>query len=80
MSALTPEQARDELLAGRAVRMVVGTGSEDPVLILRNDGGAIVSESVAGWSAGVVEVVCGAERDFLRTYLLGRHALELVAQ
>ncbi len=76
---MTADEAVQLLRDGERVRMTVGTGSEDPVLILHNDGGCVVSNAVAGWSAGVEEPVCGIESGFLLTYLSGRHALERVA-
>lgn len=76
---MTPAEALDALRANEcAVRLSVGTGEDDPVLILTNEGGCIVATSVAGWSWGVVEPVCAAGSDFLRTHLLGRHELTRV--
>lgn len=75
---LTPEQARDAILNGQRVRMHVGTGPDDPVLVLHEENGKIISEAVAGWSAGVVEPVCFSESDYLLTTLSAdRPKLEL---
>lgn len=76
--SLTPTEARDAVLAGRTVRLTVGTAPDDPILRVWREDGCIMSESVAGWSAGVVEPVCDVASDFLTTYyLLNRHRLEI---
>lgn len=69
---LTSSEAADALRRGHAIRMAVGTDPEDPVLIVRNEDGSAVSESIGGWSAGVVEPVCSLDSDFLeKVYLRG---------
>jgi hypothetical protein len=78
-SPLTPDEARRAILSGGRVRLTVGTGHDDPVLVVYADDGMVYSEAVAGWSAGVLEPVCSRDSDFLRTFLTGRHALELAA-
>lgn len=75
---MTVEEAVQTIKAGARVRMTVGEGSEDPVLIIWNDDGCVMSESVAGWSAGVVEPVCGIESNFLLSYLAGKLALDKI--
>jgi hypothetical protein len=81
---LSAERAAELVRAGRVVRMTVGEeGSDDPVLLVRltEDGGGVESESIAGWSAGVVELVCAVESTFLEHYLRGRSlTLEPVAE
>lgn len=74
--ALTPEEARAHLCAGRSIRMTVEPGHE---LIVRNDNGCVVHEVVKGDCAGCVEPVTACEPDngYLLAYLSGKHALEL---
>lgn len=75
---LTPGEARDAILNGERVRMHVGHDPNDPVLVLHEEDGKIISEAVAGWSAGVVEPVCFSESDYLLTTLSANRAkLEL---
>lgn len=62
---INPESARDAILAGRTVRKTVGTGADDPTLLLYLDGGMIYSQSIAGWSAGVLEPLCWQSSDYL---------------
>jgi hypothetical protein len=73
---MTVEQARETLSRGQRLRMVVGENPEDPTLILYLEDGQVISESVAGWSAGVVEPVCPLESDFLETFLRDRQSVE----
>jgi hypothetical protein len=73
---MTAEQARETLSRGDLVRMVVGESPDDPTLILYLQDGMVISEAIAGWSAGVVEQVCALESDFLATFLLDRHSVE----
>lgn len=68
---LTPEQARDAVLAGKTVRVVVGHDPEDPICLKYLDRcfeddyePMIYTESVAGWSEGVKECVCDPASDF----------------
>lgn len=75
---IEPAEAVETLRAGGKVRMTVGTQPDDPVLVLWNEDGAVMSESVAGWSAGVEEPVCGIESNFLLTYFEGREKIEAV--
>lgn len=58
--------------AGARVRMAVGEAPDDPVLMVWAEDGMVMSESIGGWSAGVVEPVCSIESDFLTNdYLRG---------
>lgn len=75
---LTPDEAREALLNGDRIRMTVGGGAEDPVLVVYEEDGGIVSRAVAGWSAGVTEAVCAAGSSYLLIYLSFRHKLERV--
>lgn len=75
---MTIEQTRAALTAGRKVRIVVGEGAEDPTLVLWLFEGMVLSEAVAGWSAGVVEPVCGLDSDYLDGYVQNRAAVELM--
>jgi hypothetical protein len=70
--------ARMLLERGNRLRIVVGAGEDDPTLVLWLDEGMVMSESIAGWSAGVVEPVCSISSDFLRTYLMNREAIEIM--
>ena len=76
------QEAREALCAGQRLRMVVGTAPDDPTLIIYLEDGVVISESVAGWSAGVVEPVCALESDFLAEFLngygKGRHSVEVL--
>lgn len=70
---MTTNEAVDAVRAGKAVRMVVGEGSEDPVLIVwRDEFSGVMSAAVAGWSQGVVEPVCGIDSKFLASYFDGK--------
>lgn len=71
---MTAHEARELLLAGERIRMVVGTAEQDPTLVLWRDENVIVSEAIAGWSADVVEIVCrvDTESEFLLEHLSGR--------
>lgn len=77
-AAMEVERAREALSSGKRIRIVVGAEAEDPTIVLSLDDGMVMSTAVAGWSAGVVEPVCGLESDFLRTYLLDRESIEIV--
>jgi hypothetical protein len=66
---MTVEQVRGLLREGRRLRVVVGTAPDDPVGVLSLREGMVMWESVAGWSAGVVEPACSVESDYLATYL-----------
>lgn len=72
---MTPHEARELLLNGGEVEMVVGTKPADPILVLWLDGDMVMSESVAGWSAGVIEPVCFRNSDYLLEHLSGRRHL-----
>jgi hypothetical protein len=74
---LTPEQAIAAVRDGQTVRVQVGTDPEDPTLLVSLEDECVMSESIAGWSAGVVEPVCAVGSDFLRTYFDGRASLTL---
>lgn len=66
------------LHAGKTVILTVGPAPDDPVIKVWIDNGMVMSEAIAGWSAGVVEAVCEAGSDFLDTYYFHeRHKLEL---
>ena len=69
------EAAREALTRGDWIKVEVGEDADDPVLILTLRDGMVMSEAVAGWSAGVVEPVCALGSDFLRTYLMGRRSV-----
>lgn len=74
----TPEQAREAVLAGRTVRMTVGTDADDPVILVRLEDGCPTSISIAGWSSGAVEPICAPESTFLLRFLSNRHRLEIL--
>lgn len=75
--SLTPEQAAQAIRDGRTVKMTVGTGAEDPVLLVKREMDTVMSDAIAGWSAGVREPVCAIDSTFLNEYLSNRAALEL---
>jgi hypothetical protein len=52
------------LRAGGKVRIVVGHEEDDPTIVLTLDDGMVMCESVAGWSAGVVEPMCSIGSDY----------------
>lgn len=54
---------------GKVVRVVTGEGPEDPVLLVFEEDGMAFQQSVAGWSAGITEPICGVESDFLEFHL-----------
>jgi hypothetical protein len=60
---VTPADAREAILAGKTVRKTVGEHPDDLLLYL--DGGMIYSQSIAGWSAGVLEPLCWQSSDYL---------------
>lgn len=62
-------EARELLKAGKRLRIVIGPGEQDPTIVLSLDDGMVMCESVAGWSAGVVEPACSIESDYLASYL-----------
>jgi hypothetical protein len=68
-AAMQVEEARELLKAGRRLRIVIGPNEGDPTIVLSLDDGMVMCESVAGWSAGVVEPACSIESDYLATYL-----------
>lgn len=65
---LTPAQAAAAVREGKTVRLVVGTDSEDPVILTRDVDGMAISTPIAGWSEGIVEPICETSSDFLETY------------
>ena len=77
MDAATAAQA---IRAGEKVRMTVGVEQDDPVLIVWRDGAGVMSEAIAGWSAGTCDPVCGIDSDFLMKFLEGRAMLELATE
>ena len=77
MDAATAAQA---IRAGEKVRMTVGVDQDDPVLIVWRNGAGVMSEAIAGWSAGVCEPVCGIDSDFLMKFLGGSAKLELATE
>lgn len=72
---MTMAEARERLSRGERLRMVVGENPADPTLILHVADGQVISEAVAGWSAGVTEPICPLDSDFLETFLLDRHSI-----
>lgn len=72
---LTPEQALAAILDGKVVRSVTGHHEQDPTCLQWLDDGMIMSESIAGWSAGVVEPVCAADSDFYLSWVAPRVSL-----
>lgn len=77
MTRLDPAQAAQAIREGQTVKMTVGPKPEDPVLLLTREDNGVMSEAIAGWSAGVREAVCAIDSTFLAQYLEGREALEL---
>lgn len=73
------ETARAALMSGARLRIVVGTDPDDPTLVVWLEDGMVMSESVAGWSAGVVEPVCALSSDYLAGYLSDCATVEIVA-
>lgn len=72
---MTVEEARNTLIRGGKIVIVVGTDRDDPTIELSLEDGVVMSRAVAGWSEGVVEPVCALDSDFLRTFLLDRHSV-----
>jgi hypothetical protein len=68
-ATMTLDEARGLLGEGKRLRVTVGSGADDPVVVLSLSDGTVMCESVAGWSAGVVEPACSVESDYLATYL-----------
>lgn len=73
-------QAAQAIREGKTVRVTVGDGEEDPVLLAwLDDFGGVVSHGMEGWSAGVSELVCAAESDYLeKMFLAGKADLTVV--
>lgn len=70
---LGTDEAHKAILSFKTVRMEIAESrSDDPVILIRRDGDAIMSKSIAGWSAGVVEPVCEYTSSFLWEYITGR--------
>jgi hypothetical protein len=69
---LTPEQAIVALHDGQTVRVKVGDLPDDPTLLVSIEDGCVMSEAIAGWSAGVVEPVCHIGSDYLRGFFSDR--------
>lgn len=75
---ITPDEALAAILAGRTVRVVVGSDPEDPICLHYIDRcyehdyePMIYSEAVAGWSEGVKEAVCDPAREADRSFYVG---------
>jgi hypothetical protein len=68
-ATMTLGEAREALGEGRRLRVTIGSAPDDPVVVLSLSDGMVMCESVAGWSAGVVEQACFIESDYLGTYL-----------
>lgn len=75
---MTPQEARDALYAGQAVKLTVEPGH---VLIVYGCDGMIYHDVVSGWSRGIVEPVTDMDGDdgFLLGYLAKNEGLELSA-
>lgn len=69
LTTMTIEEAREALRAGERLRIVIGPAADDPMIVLSLLDETVICESVAGWSAGVVEPACFIESDYLGTYL-----------
>lgn len=80
MSKLTPEEAQAAILDGKTVKVTVGEGAEDPVLLVTLEEDCVMSSAIEGWSAGVVEPVCFLGSPYLARFLQDRAALELVEE
>lgn len=66
------DDAHKAILSFKTVRMeIANSRDEDPVILIRRDGDAIMAESIAGWSVGVVEPVCAYNSNFLWEYITG---------
>lgn len=74
---LTAQEAHDAILAGKRVRLVIGEDPQDPTLLHWLHDGMIIAESIAGWSAGVVEAVCSASSPFYVEHYAGHGVLTL---
>jgi hypothetical protein len=77
VAELSATEARDALARGERLLLRVGPQPADPVLLVWQEGGAVASESIGGWSAGVREVVCHAESEYLPGYLSNRYSLTI---
>lgn len=75
---LTVQRARDALNAGRRLKVTVGTDPQDPVLLVYLRDGSVMSAAIEGWSAGVVEPVCGIGSDYLTGFLTGRESVRIL--
>lgn len=78
---LTPQAAVARITRGKRVRVKVAADplaglGDAPELIVWRDGGTVMSEAVAGWSAGVIEPVCALNSEYLLGYFTGRARLE----
>jgi hypothetical protein len=84
MSELTPQEAREAVLAGKVVKMRVGEETEDPVLLNYVDRTyefdyqpMIFSEAIGGWSEGIKEAVCELDSDFYLEFVTDVYSLTL---
>jgi hypothetical protein len=84
---VTPEEAWAAVLAGKAVRLTVGTEHDDPVSLLYVDRcheflgePQIYAEAIAGWSEGIKEAVCEPESSFFLEFVKDAHRLEVTDQ
>lgn len=72
-------QAAAAIRRGEVVKVTVGAGSEDPVLLAWRADGGVMSVAIAGWSGGAREPVCAIESKFLTDdFLAGKLKLEVV--
>lgn len=82
MSKLTPEEATEQVRAGKVIRLQVGTDPEDPVCMVRlghaYDEPHVLTTSISGWSEGYTEPVCEAESDFITSFFADAESLSLV--
>lgn len=72
---ITPEQARERLLAGRPVRVRCSDEPDAAYLDLTVRDGMVISTAVAGWCLGTVEPLCGVNRPYLAESLERKIAL-----
>lgn len=64
---LTVAEACEAVRGGQVVRLSVGADLDDPVLLVWVDEGMVMSYAIGGWSAGVVEPVCGKGSTYLES-------------
>jgi hypothetical protein len=71
MTRVEPDEAHAAILTGRVVRAVVGDEPDDPICLHYLDRcyeddyePMIYTESIAGWSEGAKEAICGSQDSF----------------